>query len=103
MHQDLHDIHVALEDALVVWFVGQQDKLDSQQRDEDEGGSDRPHVQAGFSLVGHPQLGHQNTHDVEQKEKVDLLKTPQKQSVNTENSQENSQSTQLNQPVPPAG
>lgn len=73
MHQDLHDVHVALKDARVVGFVRQQDKLDPQQRNEDEGGPDGPHVQAGLSLVGHPQLGDQNPDDVEQKEEVYLI------------------------------
>lgn len=89
MHQDLHHVHVALKDALVVGFVRQQHELDPQQRDEDEGCSDRPHVQAGLSLVGHPQLGDQDPHDVEQKEQVDLLKTAKKQQVSTDKSQQN--------------
>lgn len=73
VHQDLHDVHVALEDAGVAGFVRQQDKLNPQQRDEDEGGSDRPHVQAGLGLVGHPQFGDQNPNDVEQKEEIYLI------------------------------
>lgn len=73
VHQDLHDIHVALEDAGVVGFVRQQDKLDPQQRNEDEGGSDGPHVQTGLGLVGHPQFGDQNPNDVEQKEEIYLI------------------------------
>lgn len=90
MHQDLHDVHVALKDALVVGFVRQQHELDPQQRNEDEGGSDSAHVQAGLSLVGHPQLGDQNPDDVQQKEQVDLLQTAKKQPVNTDNRQQRS-------------
>lgn len=73
VHQDLHDIHVALEDAGVFGFVRQQDKLDPQKRNEDEGGSDGPHVQTGLSLVGHPQFGDQDPNDVEQEEEVYLM------------------------------
>lgn len=73
VHQDLHDVHVALEDARVVGFVRQQHELDPQQRDEDEGGSDGPHVQTGLGLVGHPQFGDQNPDDVEQKEEIYLI------------------------------
>lgn len=90
MHQDVHHVHVALKDALVVGFVRQQHKLDPQQRDEDEGGSDGTHVQTGLRLVGHPQLGDQNPDNIQQKEKVDLLNTAKKQPVNTENSQQKS-------------
>lgn len=73
MHQDLHDVHVALQDTRVVGLVWQQDKLNPQQRDEDQGGSDGPHVQTGLGLVGHPQFGDQNPNDVEQKEEIYLI------------------------------
>lgn len=72
MHEDFHDIQVDLKDPVVLGLVGQQDKLDAEQRDEDERGSHGPHVQAGLGLVRHPQLGDENPDDVQQEEKIHL-------------------------------
>lgn len=57
---------------MVLGLVGEQDKLNTQQRDEDEGGSHSPHVEAGLGLMRHPQFGDENPHDVQQEEKVHL-------------------------------
>ena len=72
MHEDLHDVHVDLGGPVLLGLVGEQDELDAQQGDEDERGPHRPHVQAGLGLVGHPQLGDQNPHDVQEEEQVHL-------------------------------
>lgn len=48
--------------------TGDEDVLDSQQRDEDEGGSDSFHVGSGLSAVGFLQLCNQNPHDVQEEE-----------------------------------
>lgn len=72
MHEDVHDVQVDLQSPGVVGLVGQQDKLDAQQWDEDERSPYCPHVEAGFSLVGHPQLGDEHTHNIEQEEEVHL-------------------------------
>lgn len=57
---------------MVLRLVGQQDKLDAEQRDEDEDGPHSPHVQAGLGLVRHPQLGDEDPDDVQQEEEVHL-------------------------------
>lgn len=72
MHEDLHDVQVDLKHPVVLRLVGEQDELDSQQRDEDEGGSNSPHVEAGLGVVRHPQLGDENPDDVEQEEEIHL-------------------------------
>lgn len=66
MHKDLHDVHVDLIDPLILRLVGKEHKLDPQQGNEDESGPDCPHVQAGFSLMSHSQLGDENSHNVEE-------------------------------------
>lgn len=68
MHEDFHDVHVDLKDPVILGLVGEQDKLDAKQRDEDEGGSHSPHVEAGLGLVRHPQLRDENPNDVQQEE-----------------------------------
>lgn len=40
-----------------LWPPGEKDELDSQQRNQDEGGSHRLHVGCGLSAVGLFQLG----------------------------------------------
>lgn len=69
------DIYKEFIDGTVdasLWHPGVQNVLDSQQRDEDEGGSDRLHVGCGLSAVGLLQLGDQNSDDVEEEQKVHL-------------------------------
>lgn len=68
VHEDFHDVHVDLKDPVILGLVGEQDKLDAKQRDEDEGGSHSPHVEAGLGLVRHPQLRDENPNDVQQEE-----------------------------------
>lgn len=70
MHQDVHDVVIDLRVASR--FIWEQDKLDTEKRDENEGGSHSPHVEAGFGLVCHSQLGDENPNDVQQEEKVHL-------------------------------
>ena len=72
MHEDFHDVEVNLGDPLLLGLVGEQDKLDAEQWDEDEGGPHGPHVEAGLGLVRHPQLGDENPDDVQQEEEVHL-------------------------------
>lgn len=72
MHEDFHDVQVDLRDPVILRLVGEQDKLDAEQRDEDEGGPHSPHVEAGLGLVRHPQLGDENPNDVQQEEKIHL-------------------------------
>lgn len=55
-----------------VWPPGEYDVLDSQQRDEDEGGSHRLHVGRALGAVGFFQLGDQDPDDVQEEEKVHL-------------------------------
>lgn len=69
------DVHTEFIDGLADASLGNQgdkDELDSQQGDEDEGGSDCFHVGHGLSAVGLLKLGDQNSDDVEEKEKVHL-------------------------------
>lgn len=69
------DVHKEFIDAVAdvsLWLQGEKDELGSQQWDEDEGGSDCFHVGHGLSAVGLPQLGDQNSDDVEEKEEVHL-------------------------------
>lgn len=75
VHEDFHDVQVDLKDPVILGLVGEQDKLDAEQRDEDEGGSHGPHVKAGLGLVRHPQLGDENPNDVQQEEKIHLEST----------------------------
>lgn len=55
-----------------VWSPGENDELDSQQRDEDEGGSHCLHVGRALGAVGFFQLGDQDPDDVQEEEKVHL-------------------------------
>lgn len=64
VHEDVHDVQIDLRDPVVMRLVREQHELDAEERDEDEGGSDRPHVEAGFGLVGHSQLGDKDSNDV---------------------------------------
>lgn len=62
------DVHTKFKDAtanVALRPPGEEDVLYSQQRDEDEGGSHCFHVGQGLSAVGLPQLGDQNSDDVE--------------------------------------
>lgn len=72
VHEDLHDVQVDLRHPVVLRLVGEQDELDAQQRDEDEGGSHGPHVEAGLGVVRHPQFGDEDPDDVEQEEEIHL-------------------------------
>lgn len=72
MHEDVHDVQVYLREPVILGFVRKQDILDAKQRDEDEGRSHCPHVEAGLGLVCHSQLGDENSNNVQQEEEVHL-------------------------------
>lgn len=57
-----------------LWAPEQNDVLDTQQRDEDEGGSHRFHVGRGFGAVGLLQLRDEDADDVQEEEEVHLCK-----------------------------
>lgn len=69
------DRHKAVNDLVIkfVWCPGHEDVLDSQQRDQDERGSHRLHVGGRLSAVRLPQLGNEDSDDVQEKEKVYLI------------------------------
>lgn len=71
VYEDLHDVLVDLGHVLL-GFVWKQDKLDTEQWDEDERGPHGPHVQTWLRLMRHPQLSDEDTDDVEQEEKIHL-------------------------------
>lgn len=54
--------------------LGKKDELDSQQRDQDEGGSHRLHVGCALGAVGVFQLGDQDPDDIQEKEEVHLCR-----------------------------
>lgn len=64
MHEDVHDVQIDLQHPVFMGLVGEQDKLDTEQGDEDEGGSHSSHIEAGLRLVRHSQLGDENSDDV---------------------------------------
>lgn len=72
MHEYVHDVVIYFRGDLSVWLVGKQNELNSQERHQDEGGSHGFHVQAGFCLMSHFQLGDEHPHDVEQEKQIDL-------------------------------
>lgn len=73
MHQYVHDVVVDFRGDPSFRLIGKQDKLDPQERNQDQGGSDRLHVEAGLGLVRHLQLGDEDPDDVQQEEQVDLM------------------------------
>lgn len=79
MHEDVHDVLKDLKGQASLRLVGDHDKLDAQQRDQDEGGSHGLHVEARLGLVGHFQLGDENPHDVQQEKEVHLKPNGAKQ------------------------
>lgn len=72
MHEDVHNVHVYLKEPVILGFVRKQDILDTKQRDKDEGPPHRPHVEAGLSLMCHPQLGDEDSNNIQQEEEVHL-------------------------------
>lgn len=98
VHEDVHNIVVDLQGEASLGFVGKQDKLDAQERDQDQGGSHSLHVEARFSLMCHLkynttllvhllqqieeiifcllvdylQFGDEDTHNVQQEEQINL-------------------------------
>lgn len=68
MHKEVID---GAADA-TLWPRGKKDELDSQQRDEDEGGPHRLHVGCALSAVGVFQLGDQDPDNIQEKEEVHL-------------------------------
>lgn len=72
MHEYAHDVVIYFRWDSSFWLVGNQDVLNSQERHQDEGGSHGFHVQAGFCLMSHLQLGDEHPHDVQQEKQIDL-------------------------------
>lgn len=72
MDKDVHTEFIDASADVSLGPPGEKDVLDSQQRDEDEGGSDCFHVGYGLGAVGLLQFGDQHSDDVEEKEKVHL-------------------------------
>lgn len=69
------DVHEELVDGAEDAFLrpeGEKDELDTQQGDEDEGGSHRLHVGRGLGAVGLLQLSDQDADNVQEEEEVDL-------------------------------
>lgn len=81
MHQDVHDVVVDFRRDPSLRFVRQQDVLNSQERYQDEGGSHRLHVETGLSLMGHLQLGDEDSHNVQQKEQIHLKRKEHRKSA----------------------
>lgn len=71
----VEDVHEELVDGAADAFLrpkGDKDELDTQQGDEDEGGSHRLHVRGGLGGVRLLQLGDQDADDVQEEEEVHL-------------------------------
>lgn len=72
MHEDVHDVLVDFASQPVLGPPGEDDKLDSQQRHQDERGPHGLHVHVGLGSVRVAQFGHQHADDVQQEEEVHL-------------------------------
>lgn len=81
MHQYVHDIVVDFRGDPSFRFVGEQDILNPKKRYQDESSSHRLHVETGLSLVGHLQLGDEDSHNVQQKEQIHLKREEQMKSA----------------------
>lgn len=78
------DVHTEFIDGSADGTLGTQgekDELDSQQRDEDKGGSDCFHVGYGLCAVGLFQFGNQHSDNVEEKEEVHLHRFKRKKKL----------------------
>ena len=85
MHQYVHDVVVYFGGDPSLRLVGKQNVLNSQKRHQDEGGSHGFHVETRLRLMGHLQLGDEHSHDVQEKEQIDLRGTNKRTSVNQHN------------------
>lgn len=90
MHQYVHDVVVYFRGDPSLRLVGKQDVLNSQKRHQDEGGSHGFHVETRLRLMGHLQLGDEHSHDVQEKEQIDLRGTNRRTSANQRNNFGNS-------------
>ena len=90
MHQYVHDVVVYFRGDPSLRLVGKQDVLNSQKRHQDEGGSHGFHVETRLCLMSHLQLGDEHSHDVQEKEQIDLRGTNKRTSVNQHNNFGNS-------------
>lgn len=72
MDQRVHQVIIDLPKHLVGWPPGKDDKLDSQQGHQDQGGPHSLQVHMRFCLLGFPQFAHKHADDVEQEEEIDL-------------------------------
>lgn len=64
MYQDLHNIIVDFRCHMTMGLIWPQHKLDPQERHQYQCGPYSLHVQASLRLMGHLQLGDQNTDDI---------------------------------------
>lgn len=65
VHKYVHDVLVDLPSQPVLRPPGENDKLDPEQRHQDESGSHRLHVHVGLCTVCVPQLGHQHSDNIQ--------------------------------------
>lgn len=72
MHEYVHDVVIYFRGDPSLWLVGKQDVLNSKKRHQDEGRSYGFHVKTGFRLMGHLQLGDEDSHDVKEEKQIDL-------------------------------
>lgn len=78
VHEYVHDVLVDLPGQPVFWPPGDDDKLYSEQRHQDQRGPHRLHVHVGLGAVRVPQLGHQHSDDVQQEEEIHLQRRSKK-------------------------
>lgn len=78
VHEYVHDVLVDLARHPVLRPPGENDKLYSQKRHQDEGGSHCLHVHVGLGPVCVSQLGDQHSYDIQQEEEIHLQEVKQK-------------------------
>lgn len=64
VHEYVHDVLVDLPSQTVLRPPGENYKLNSQQRHQNQSGSDSLHVHVGLGPVCVSQLGHQHSYDI---------------------------------------
>lgn len=72
MDEDVHEELVDGKRDASAGLQRHQDELSAQQRNQDDGGADRLHVDVSLGAVSDPQFGDQHPHDVQQEEQVHL-------------------------------
>lgn len=64
VHEYVHDVLVDLPSQPVLWPPGENDKLNSQQGNQDQGGSHCLHVHVGLCPMCVSQLGYQHSYNI---------------------------------------